>query len=256
MKCYQDKLSKNNCNLSYRKINNNNNNSNLIKKAKKTENKIESKNGFKKINYFDDNSSYNKLIQIDRLNYTNYLNKTNSHETAKNLTSGKSSLLQYGFNFTNVDLNAFKNNLNKNENLIFKEEEKQRPTSSNFNKIIKAEHYLIKETNLKDYKKINLIKAKNKAANSGKDNISENAKSRNISEGNKVLKCKENNFVFMPNVDLIIKCLKFVKFPKNYIDYYKIVLDKLQHSKNNKFLICVIENKTHLVIFKVYFFDF
>lgn len=255
MKCYQAKLSKNNSNLSHRKINNNNNNSNLIKQAKKTENKIERKNGFKNINYFDDNSRYNKLIQIDSLNYTNYLNKTNSHETAKNITSRNSSLLKYGFNFTNVALNALKNNSNKNENLNLKEE-KQRPTSSDCNKIIKGEHYLIKETNLENYKKINLIKAKNKAANSGKDNISEKAKSRNISEGNKVLKFKENNFVFMPNVDLIIKCLKFVKFPKNYIDYYKIVLDKLQHSKNNKFLICVIEDKRHLVIFNFYFFDF
>lgn len=66
---------------------------------------------------------------------------------------------------------------------------------------------------------------------------------------------KNNNFkIFLPNVDLIIKSLKYIRFPKNYIDCYKVCMDKLQHSKSNKILICVFEDKKIYVKFFYFIF--
>lgn len=67
---------------------------------------------------------------------------------------------------------------------------------------------------------------------------------------------KNNNVkIFLPNVDLIIKSLKYIRFPKNYIDCYKVCMDKLQHSKSNKFLICVFEDKKIYVKFFLFYFS-
>lgn len=237
MRRYQDKLSKNNNNFEYRKISLNNNKMGIDSK------KNENKSGPKKANYFENNSSYNKLVQKDKLNYSNFLNKTNNNETIKSLNTKKNNLQNYGLNFTNLALNSvFKNSNKENDKNIYvnaKEEEK-RPASSNSNKIMKLENNEIKESKFDNFRKINLNFL----------NCKENEKthSKNKKKGNKLEEDKDLNFLFSANVDLIIKCLKYVKFPKNYIDYYKIVMDKLQHSRNNKFLICVLEDKRHLVI--------
>ena len=243
IKRYQDKLTKKNSNFEYRKINNCN--YNIPKQAEKTENK----SGAKKTNYFEDNSSYNKLVQKDKLNYSNNINKTNHNESAKILNSKNGSILHYGFNFTNMALNSANNNKNENEkvDIINYHENKKRPVSSNCDIIIHEKNNLIEETNMENYRKININKANNKT-NLCKERNTEKTDNKNKSEGNISVKGREINNTSMTNVDLIIKCLKFVKFPKNYIDYYKIVLNKLQHSKSNTFLICVLEDKKYFVI--------
>lgn len=62
----------------------------------------------------------------------------------------------------------------------------------------------------------------------------------------------EKQQIFLPNIDVIIKSLKYVKFPKNYIDTYKVVLDKIQYSQNDKFLISVFDHKKHYVNIRLF----
>lgn len=252
MKRYQDKLFKKNNNFEYKKIKNNH----FFKDSKNNQKADQTKNinETKKQNYFDDISSYNKLVKIDKLNHSNYLNKANNaNENSKNLTSRNINLLHNGFNLINTALhsnkninnnnnNYIKNLINNNENIqktIIKEESK-RPNSAYLNKINRVE-----KINFDNLKKKNLSKTNYQPDNPYKANSKEKILILNKCSGITNFKIKE--FVLSPNVDLIIKCLKFLKFPKNYIDYYKIVLDKLEHSKNNKFLICVLEDKRHLV---------
>ncbi len=261
MKRYQDRISKkSSSNFEYRKIKNNNNK--MPKKAVKTEN---ISGGINNRIYFENNSSFNKLIGIDKLNYSNNLNKTNKNETAKNLSSRNNSLLQYGFNFTNTALNSSLNNQNdkekmgKNDNIKLTQQ-KKRPASSNYKKIIKVNNNIVKEVVMLDNNNKKLNHNMSNPKNNNNSSICKDNPNNKIthyryrSEGNilnlnNIVIGKEiKNSFFKGNVEMVIKCLKFLKFPKNYIDYYKIVLDKLQFSKNTKFLICILEDKKHLVI--------
>jgi len=243
-KRYQDKL--NNNNFEFKKIKN----TNFIKNNQQKENSNVKKGVAK--NYFDNSNSFNKLVQIDKLNYSNNIIKSNNPDSVRTLNLKNSNLFIHGFNLSNCQSSL----TNKNSNKVLIDNEKyketnnssldiKRPLSSKTNRIIKGcESKLGKEYHLECYKKINYNRT-NKASNN------ENSSSRVKSEGAKINLKNENN-IFNPNVDQIIKCLKFIKFPKNYIDYYKIVLDKLQHSKNNKFLISVLEEKRHFVIFFIF----
>ena len=229
-------------NLEYKKINNNKTffktkfiNSNNKSGATATTNN----------NNFDKN--YNKLVQQDKSNYnntSNFANKTNIDTTSiKNLSLKNGNLLNYGVNFFNAKndsknlcLNIKDENTNSNinkSNILTK----KRPASSN-NKLIIKENK-IEDLNYDNYRKID-VSNKN-AINKGSSN------NKNKSSGNSISKITKESTLFWPNVESIIKCLKFIKFPKNYIDYYKIVMDKVHHSKNNKFLISVFEEKRHLV---------
>ncbi len=260
VKKYKDKFTINK-NLENKKIdnlnviNNNINTDNYIVNSKSKS--TISNQGCK--NYFKNNSSYNKLVQMDKLilsNKANYSNTQNNPSIVKNETSrclSNNNLIQNGLNSNAKN----KNNVPKHETLdnsyknsvISNNSNKMRSSSSNINKILKVDQksYTQKfsKANKNNFKKIN-----SNLKNSSDDKIysNSNLSSRNKSETMKIKDTKYNNEnLFMPNLDLIIKCLKYIKFPKNYIDNYKIVLDKLQNSKNNRFLISVLEEKRHLV---------
>lgn len=237
IKRYQDKLSKNNSNFENKKIN-----PNKLNDIKA--NNTEDKSARIKTNFFENHNKFNKLVQMDKLNFSNNLNKTSNNETSKNNYSNNNSSLKQGFNFANKGLNSEKEK-NNNEK---ERKENKRPSSSNCNMILKMDNdtdiYIEKNT------KINRNQ-NNKKINFCEEGTNEKANSRGEIDADKNFREREKNFFFLPNVDLIIKCLKFVIFPKNYLDYYKIVLNKIQHSKNNKFLICVWENKRTLVTYNL-----
>ena len=152
----------------------------------------------------------------------------------------------------NLDSNAFNiNNNNFNSNLS-KEKANKNKTYSSFTD---QNRYQNQNQNLNQY-------GSNLLNNKEDFDLYQKPKKNEIDTFVRIKTNNNNNYIkneikekikFFPNIEILIKSLKYLKFPKNNNnnsnnnDYSRIIQEKLKNSSSDKFLILIDENKRNFV---------